>query len=141
MSSVAKTLRAEHRELLPRVDELRLLADSLDEINRSELRPSLERVHKFLAEHLIPHAAMEEEALYPAVARLLGSPLSTATMSYDHVEVRRLTEQINLLRSNKQHFRQSTSKPCAAYCTAFMPCSKCISRKKKKSTYLFWKVI
>ena len=105
MSSVAKTLRAEHRELLPRVDELRLLADSLDEINRSELRPSLERVHKFLAEHLIPHAAMEEEALYPAVARLLGSPLSTATMSYDHVEVRRLTEQINLLRSEQTAFQ------------------------------------
>jgi hemerythrin-like domain-containing protein len=105
MNTIDKILRAEHQELLPHVDELRLLADSLDEIDSADVRPRLEHVHEFLAEHLIPHAAMEEEALYPAVARILGSPLSTATMSLDHVEVRRLTEQLNLLRSEQWPFQ------------------------------------
>jgi iron-sulfur cluster repair protein YtfE (RIC family) len=141
MNTIDKILRAEHQELLPHVDELRLLADSLDEIDSADVRPRLEHVHEFLAEHLIPHAAMEEEALYPAVARILGSPLSTATMSLDHVEVRRLTEQLNLLLPNNGHFRRSTSRPCAAYCTAFIRCSKCISLRKRKFISLFWKVI
>lgn len=35
----------------------------------------------------------EEDALYPVVARLMGAPAATATMTRDHVEVERLSAE------------------------------------------------
>ena len=48
----------------------------------------------FSAHHLIPHAQAEDQALYPVVARVMGVPEATATMRRDHVEVGRLTEEL-----------------------------------------------
>ena len=104
MSDITEALRAEHGELLPHIDELRLVADGADEMSQDEIRHSLERVYQFLAKQLIPHAAVEEDALYPAVGKILGSPQATATMSRDHAEVRRLTEELGSLRSQKTSF-------------------------------------
>jgi iron-sulfur cluster repair protein YtfE (RIC family) len=52
-----------------------------------------------LQAHLIPHAQAEEAALYPVVARLMGAPNGTATMTRDHVEVGRLTDELGALRA------------------------------------------
>ena len=97
MVNITEALREEHKELLPRIDELRHLADSLDETDGDEIRRGLEPLYQFLVRNLIPHARAEEQALYPAVARILGSSQATATMSRDHLEVIRLTEQIGLM--------------------------------------------
>ncbi len=47
---------------------------------------------------LIPHAEAEDQALYPVVEKLMGAPGVTATMSRDHAEVGRLTEELAALR-------------------------------------------
>jgi len=47
----------------------------------------------------MPHVDAEEEVLYPAVARALGSPRATASMSQDRVEIRHLTEQLRIFRA------------------------------------------
>ncbi len=104
MSDITEALREEHKALLPHIDDLRLMADRLDEMAQDEVRRSLDRVYQFLTGQLIPHAAVEEEALYPAVAKILGSPQATATMSRDHIEVTRLTEQLGWLRSQGTSF-------------------------------------
>lgn len=49
------------------------MADRLDEMAQDEVRRSLDRVYQLLTGQLIPHAAAEEEVLYPAVAKILGS--------------------------------------------------------------------
>jgi iron-sulfur cluster repair protein YtfE (RIC family) len=51
-----------------------------------------------LIHHLIPHAQAEEQVLYPAVGRLLRAVEATETMSRDHLEVIRLTEELEALR-------------------------------------------
>ncbi|HYM92052.1 MAG TPA: hemerythrin domain-containing protein [bacterium] len=56
-------------------------------------------MYEFLTHHLIPHAQAEDRALYPTVAKIMGAPQATATMSRDHVEVGRLTEELKLLRT------------------------------------------
>lgn len=92
-------LREEHRGLLPYIEALRTVADSVGEAPVEALRRRLDDIQAFLVEHLIPHAHAEDMALYPAVERLAGSPGATATMSREHVEVGRLTNELAALRA------------------------------------------
>jgi iron-sulfur cluster repair protein YtfE (RIC family) len=83
-----------------RDEQLRTAADAIGEESPELLRRSVDEVYTFLTHHLLPHAQAEERALYPVVGRLMGAPEATATMSRDHVEVGRLTEELGSLRSH-----------------------------------------
>jgi iron-sulfur cluster repair protein YtfE (RIC family) len=96
--TLTQPLRDEHKELLVRFESLRTVADSAGDVSSEEVRRGVDEVDEFLTQHLIPHAQAEEGALYPVVARIMGAPQATATMSRDHVEVGRLTEELKLLR-------------------------------------------
>jgi len=52
-----------------------------------------------VGDHLTKHITSEEEVFYPAVARVLGTPQATVTMSRDHAEVSRLTDEFRSLRT------------------------------------------
>lgn len=95
MALVTQPLRDEHRELLP---ELEVLREAATGIESADAQALLGRSLDFLQGHLIPHAQAEEAALYPVVERLMGAPAVTATMSRDHVEVGRLTEELGSLQ-------------------------------------------
>jgi hemerythrin-like domain-containing protein len=99
MARLTQPLRDEHREILPHVEVLRTVADSAGGASMQSLRAGIDEAYEFLAHHLIPHAWAEEQALYPVVDRVLGAPGATATMSRDHVEVVRLTQELESLRS------------------------------------------
>jgi iron-sulfur cluster repair protein YtfE (RIC family) len=92
-------LRRVHGELLPHIERLRLVANSIGTAPVDHVRQGVKRIHEFLEHELIPHAQGEDEVLYPAVGQLLGSPLATATMSRDHVAVRELTDELGRLRA------------------------------------------
>jgi iron-sulfur cluster repair protein YtfE (RIC family) len=77
---------------------LRTTADSVGEVAPEMLQRAVDEAYDFLARHLIPHAQAEERALYPMVQKVMGAAESTATMSRDHVEVGRLTEELSALR-------------------------------------------
>ncbi len=100
MVQVTQPLRDEHKELLPHIELLCTVADSIGEAPIESLRRGVDEVYVFLTHHLPPHAQAEERALYPVVGRLMGAPEATATMSRDHVEVGRLTEELGSLRSH-----------------------------------------
>jgi len=97
-ASVTQPLRDEHKELMPHVETLREAADAVGAASGDEVRRRVDAAYDFLAHHLIPHATAEDKALYPVVNRVLGAPGATATMSRDHVEVGRLTEELRQLR-------------------------------------------
>ena len=88
-------LRSEHRELMPYIEQLRVVADQIGDESPTVLRARVDEVYEFLALHLIPHARAEDDALYPVVARFLGAPAATATMSRDHVAVVQLVDQLS----------------------------------------------
>lgn len=98
MDTITQPLRDEHAELLPRVESLRAAADHVGDVAPSELLRRVDVAVDFLTHQLIPHAAAEDAALYPVVDRLLGAAHATHTMSLDHVEVGRLTEELTSLR-------------------------------------------
>jgi iron-sulfur cluster repair protein YtfE (RIC family) len=99
MAILTQPLREEHQELLPQIEQLRAVADMVGDVPIAELRPHIDTAYRFLTEHLIPHAYAEDQALYPVVARLMGAPQATATMSRDHVAVGQLTQELADLRA------------------------------------------
>jgi len=101
MTSLTQPLRDEHQELYPYVETLRLAADAVNESLSSMAHARIEEAYDFLTRQLIPHAQAEDKALYPMVQKAMGSAQATATMSRDHVEVGRLTEELGTLRVHK----------------------------------------
>ena len=99
MTNPTQPLRDEHGELLPHIESLKRAADSIGQTSPDALRTAVAASYDFLAHQLIPHAEAEERALYPVVGRVLGAPEATRTMSRDHVEVGRLTDELRKLCS------------------------------------------
>jgi iron-sulfur cluster repair protein YtfE (RIC family) len=99
MSALTQPLRDEHKELMPQVETLQLAGDAVHEVLTSSDRAQIDQAYTFLTHHLIPHAMAEEKALYPVVQKVMGAEEGTATMSRDHFEVERLTQELDLLRS------------------------------------------
>lgn len=91
-------LRDEHAGLVPHIEALAAAGDAVGGGDIADLRAKVDASYDFLAHQLIPHAQAEDRALYPVVQRAMGAPEATATMSRDHVEVDRLTEQLGGLR-------------------------------------------
>jgi iron-sulfur cluster repair protein YtfE (RIC family) len=84
---LTEPLRAEHRELAPRLKALDTAADEIERWDRDEALHVLGEIVEFLRGHLVPHAHAEEQVLYPAVEDAMAAPGATATMRADHAEV------------------------------------------------------
>lgn len=87
-------LRAEHRDLVPKLDALRVLATELDSENRAATKGKLEEVVSMMRQDLLPHARAEEAVLYPAVEHAMHAPGAMATMIADHREIARRIEAL-----------------------------------------------
>ena len=98
MDTLTQPLREEHKELIPHIENILRVADSISDMPLEQVQDGVEEVYEFLAYHLLPHAQAEEAALYPAVQQALGSPHATRTMSHDHIEVSRYIEELASLR-------------------------------------------
>lgn len=98
MTSVMQPLKDEHQELLPHIEFLREAGTLVESGSEADSLRAVEDAHAFLVHHLIPHAVAEDRVLYPAVERVMGAPGATATMSRDHVEVGKLTEELGALK-------------------------------------------
>jgi hemerythrin-like domain-containing protein len=101
MARITQPLRDEHRELYRQIELLRQTADVVNESLTTQAHDRIEQVHNFLTRQLVAHAHAEEVSLYPTIQNIMGSELSTATMVRDHVEIRRLTEELDSLRVHK----------------------------------------
>jgi iron-sulfur cluster repair protein YtfE (RIC family) len=98
MAEVGQALREEHQLLHCEIEKLLVVADSVGDLSPNQLQRSIDEVYDFLAHRLIPYAEAEEEVLYPALCKALGTPQATITMSRDHVEISRRTEELRILR-------------------------------------------
>lgn len=112
MTTLTQPLRDEHRELMPKVEHIREVAECLDGASACNRRQAIDEVYDFLAYHLIPHAQAEDAALYPTVQKVLGSPEATRTMSRDHVEVGRYINDLARVKDgfNGQEFTAEETK-------------------------------
>ena len=81
-------------------DDLSVLRDAAHQIGAGDpaALDSLRAADTFLQDTLLPHEDAEDSALYPELARPLGSPEATATMSRMHAEIHRLSERLHTHR-------------------------------------------
>jgi iron-sulfur cluster repair protein YtfE (RIC family) len=107
MNTLTQPLRDEHKDLIPHIERILNVADSIPEAPLEQIRDGVQEVYEFLAYHLIPHAQAEDAALYPVVQKALGGPDSTRTMTRDHVEVGRYVHELAGLKQEltPQNFR------------------------------------
>jgi len=98
MKTLTQPLRDEHQGLYPHIEFLRTAADQIGQATLADFIPVVDEAYEFLAHHLLPHAVAEDQALYPAVAEVMGAPEATATMRRDHVEVGGLIDELGELR-------------------------------------------
>jgi iron-sulfur cluster repair protein YtfE (RIC family) len=94
MSILTEALVAEHVAFSRHVEELRRLADDCEHERAAARVHDVDDALAFLEGELLPHAAAEDAVLYPAVAAALGAPAATATMTRDHVEIRRMVTDL-----------------------------------------------
>lgn len=99
MSDLSEPLREEHEQIFKKIERLRRAAEAVGAAAPEILGREIDRIDDFLLHQLLPHALAEEEVLYPAVGKILGTPRATATMSLDHAEISRLAEQLRKLRA------------------------------------------
>ena len=79
-------------------DDLSILRDTAQQVSAGERDAALVTLRAadgFLQDTLLPHEDAEDAALYPALARPLGSPEATATMSRMHAEIHRLSQRLH----------------------------------------------
>jgi iron-sulfur cluster repair protein YtfE (RIC family) len=94
MSVLTNALIAEHQMFDRKIDELQRLAADCGDERVGAVLDDLDATIEFLERELLPHADAEDAVLYPAVARALGSPDATATMTRDHQEIRHLVVEL-----------------------------------------------
>ncbi len=76
--------RDEHAELIAHVEHIRQAAGEVARVSPEERQAIVHRILGFLRNTLVPHAAAEEQVLYPEWARLVGSSDAAAPMVHDH---------------------------------------------------------
>lgn len=87
-ATVGEAVAAEHAELRPVVDGLGELADRAGDLAPDERRRRLGDTVAFLRGSLLPHAAAEENTLYPAAERVLrarGGAVRTMTLGHERI--------------------------------------------------------
>ena len=84
-AAVTDTLRSEHNALAELVEQVRDAADTLHH-DSCDLDAITDLVRRLDVE-LIPHERREEELLLPVVARALGGPDPTGSLSRTHAEI------------------------------------------------------
>lgn len=103
---ITRPLREEHKELLPAIEDIGNLAESVTLLTEAELQKRLKTVLEFLQKQLIPHALAEDEVLYPKIDELAHFSLATKTMQYDHTEIANLTHTLSENVNNKARLQK-----------------------------------
>jgi len=99
VTSVMQPLKDEHQELLPHIEFLREAGILVEDGSEPDVLRAVDEAHAFLVHYLIPHAVAEDRVLYPTVERVMAAPGATATMSRDHTEVGKLTDELGALKA------------------------------------------
>jgi uncharacterized protein (DUF2249 family)/hemerythrin-like domain-containing protein len=109
-------IRAHHRTLAETLDEYAAEVEAgVTKLDAASLAELLDGLTAFLTGELLPHAAGEERALYPAldpVIREHGSP--TATMRIDHEYIGDYTRQIGTT-TRRLHTASESERPALAH--------------------------
>jgi heavy metal translocating P-type ATPase len=90
-------LLAAHRDMAPGIEQLRMVADGLGEVDPADSRRQLQAIRQFLTERLLPHELDEDREVYPMLAREMGTDTATSALHGTHAEIFHLVRLIDRL--------------------------------------------
>ena len=96
-AALTERFACEHQAIWADIEQLRAAADALGVLPSAEAMRRTRRVCRVLTEEVGPHEQAEQDQLYPAMDRLLGSRHATATMNRAHAEIARQTRRLGQL--------------------------------------------
>jgi len=97
MSVLTQQLNDEHAKLLPRIDELRVIADDAPAMADEALRERVGLAHEFLVRDFVPHMDAEQATLHPVMERLLREHHPRIPLGATHHEIRGLIDALGAL--------------------------------------------
>jgi P-type E1-E2 ATPase len=95
--ALTKRFTREHLAISADIEQLRAAADALSVLPPAEAMTRVRQACQLLVEEIGPHERAEEDALYPAMDRVLGGHQATATMSRAHAEIAHQTRRLSQL--------------------------------------------
>jgi soluble P-type ATPase len=99
-AELADDLRRDHRRLTPAIEQLRSLADGLEDMTPGEASAAMRAAYAFLVDDILPHEREDELTLYPRLSALLEGPDPLAAMSRTHQEIFHLVRQFQSLHED-----------------------------------------
>jgi iron-sulfur cluster repair protein YtfE (RIC family) len=87
--------RRSHEQLLERTSELAKLAAEAPELSIGERSARVSALLDLMRTKVEPHTRLDERLLYPEIASRMRAPLATASMSYDHIAIRRFVDELS----------------------------------------------
>ena len=84
----------EHRELVPGLNRIHDVACSVGSVPTPELGKELREVLAWVDGVLRPHAAWEENWLYPELDERAGTPWATRLLQFEHQQIRTMTSRV-----------------------------------------------
>ncbi|MCC7365795.1 MAG: heavy metal translocating P-type ATPase [Dehalococcoidia bacterium] len=99
-AGLAAELRAEHLRLEPALDQLRVLADRIEELPPGEAAVGMAAMRAFLRDDVIPHEQLDEREVYPQLGAILGGHDPLGAMSRTHQEIFHLCRQFEALHDD-----------------------------------------
>jgi soluble P-type ATPase len=86
-ATLTRRFQEEHEAIWASIGEVRAAADALGSASEAAVMTQVRHAHELLTSQIGPHEQAEEDELYPAMNRLLGGSVATATMSRAHAEI------------------------------------------------------
>jgi Hemerythrin HHE cation binding domain len=96
-TALTQRFTREHLAIWADIEELRAAADALGTLPPEAAMACVNQAYRLLVEEVGPHERAEQQELYPAMDRLLGSRHVTATMSRAHAEIAHQTRRLGQL--------------------------------------------
>ena len=94
VSPTVESVREEHEQFRPYLEEIRDVADSIGRVSIKSLLSRIGEIHEFLAHRLIPHAFAEGRLMLPLVRELPGGSETAAGVNQCHIQLGRLTDEL-----------------------------------------------
>lgn len=98
---LGKHLREEHDAFRKKIEHIREIADLIRDEPSPVIHNGVDATLSFVLDELLPHAKVEEQALYPVVANLMGGEQATRSMKEDHRAIEKCVNEIADVR--KRH--------------------------------------
>ena len=98
MLSLPQTGHEHHGKLIPHVDQLAVIADTIGYVPSDVLGARLVKECRFINDQLVPHMQAAEATLYPELERLVQNRHSMTPMRREHEEMRRLIDDLGRMR-------------------------------------------